>query len=172
MKVIFLDFDGVLNNQGSFLFETRRRRDQKIQGLKGVQHTLCHVNASNFQHILDTYKEVKVVVSSTWRLLHDVPELQGIFAEYLIDHTRIIGCTGVDKVGNDRGVEIQNYLDKHPEITHYIVIDDNDWGIVAAHPPEKFVKTDWYFGGLTFGHAEEAIQKLKTPKKEKANEAK
>lgn len=173
MKVIFLDFDGVLNNQGSFLWETRRRKEWKIQGVGGsVSETLCHVNASNFQMILDTYPEVKIVVSSTWRLHFDVPQLQGFFGQYRMDPSRIIGCTPQDRLAGNRGHEIQWYLDKHPEITHYIIIDDNDWGIVEAHPPEQFVKTDWYFGGLTFGHAQEAIQKLKTPKKEKSDEKK
>ena len=35
MKVIFLDFDGVMNSEGSFGYEHRRRNHHKEQGVKG-----------------------------------------------------------------------------------------------------------------------------------------
>ena len=55
MKVIFLDFDGVLNSQGSFVLEDRIRKDNiRRQNVKGkVNETLCHVCTSNFQLVLD-----------------------------------------------------------------------------------------------------------------------
>src|SRR4051812_13326145 len=133
MKVIFLDFDGVLNSQGSFLYEGRRRKEWKIQGVKGpVNQTLCNVCTANFQYILDTYPEAKIVISSTWRTIFSIAELQGILSEYHVDHSRIIGATPQDRLAGNRGHEIQWWLDKHPEVTHYIIIDDNDWGIEQA----------------------------------------
>lgn len=169
MKVIFLDFDGVLNNEGSFIYEARRRKEWKEQGVKGsISQTFDNVNASNLQLVLDTYPEVKIVISSTWRLMFSVEELQGKFAEYHIDHTRIIGATSEDRLTGSRGLEIKRYLEKHPEIKQYVIIDDNDWDITPHHPPETFIRTSWEYGGLTFGHAQEVIAKLKTPKKEKA----
>jgi hypothetical protein len=168
VKVIFLDFDGVLNNYGSFLYEARRRKKWKLQGIKGnVNETFDNVCASNLQYILDTYPEVKIVVSSTWRLLFSVEELKAKFAEYHIDDTRIIGCTPEDKLRASRGIEIKSYLENHPEIKQYVIIDDNDWDISPHHPPETIVKTSWEYGGLTFGHAQEVVEKLKTPKKER-----
>lgn len=173
MKVIFLDFDGVLNNSTSFVYESNRRKKWKEQGVGGaVNETLSNENTSAFQLVLDTYPDVKIVISSTWRELHDLPWLQAKLADYHIDSSRVIGATPKDHLSGNRGHEIQWWLDKHPEVTHYIIIDDNDWGIVQAHPPEKFVRTDWFLGGFHVGHADEAIKKLKTTKKEKADEEK
>ena len=152
MKVIFLDFDGVLNSQSSFIYEDARRKKHKEQGVKGrVPETLSHECTATFQMLLDQYPDVKIVVSSTWRMIFTLDQLREKLNEYHVDGSRIIDKTGQDYGGN-RGVEIQNWLDNHPEVKHYIIIDDNDWGIVQAHPPEKFVKTSWEFGGFQFGH--------------------
>ena len=161
MKVIFLDFDGVLNNSTSFLYESNRRKKWKEQGVGGaVNETLSNENTSAFQMVLDQYPDVKIVISSTWREIHDLTWLQAKLESYHIDSSRVIGATPKDRLNANRGHEIQWWLDKHPEVTHYIIIDDNDWGIVDAHPPERFVRTDWFLGGFHIGHAEEAVKKL------------
>lgn len=166
MKVIFLDFDGVLNSNASFLYEKRRRNEWKEQGVKGpINQTLCHICASNFQIVLDQYPDVKVVISSTWREMFDLDWLKEKLASYHIDSSRVIDKTPKDW-GQNRGLEIQEWLGNHPEVTHYIIIDDNTWGIPEIHGWEKFVKTTWE-AGMTFEHALEAIEKLQTPKKER-----
>lgn len=171
MKVIFLDFDGVLNSQSSFIYEDNRRKVHKEQGVKGrVSETLSNECAAVFQELLNQFPEVKIVVSSTWRIIFSLEQLRIKLNEYHVDGSRIIDKTG-RRHDADRGLEIQDWLDAHPEVTHYIVIDDNDWGIVQAHPPEKFVRTSWDFGGFQFGHLAEAIEKLKTPKKAKDDTA-
>ena len=171
MKVIFLDFDGVLNSEGSFLYEHRRRTQWKLQGIKGdVSETLCNVCTSNFQFILDTYPEVKIVISSTWRVFFSIVQLKEILASYHVDSSRVIDVTPNDTTwGGNRGVEIATWLKEHPEVKHYIVIDDNDWGIDAVHPKSQIVRTDWNTG-MTWNHVLEAIAKLKTPKKKKDEE--
>lgn len=168
MKVIFLDFDGVLNSEGSMHYEWRRRNHFKEQGLKGkIEESLCRVCTSNFQHILDTYREVKIVISSTWRINYSIPWLQEKLASYGIDSSRVIGRTPDlfrSTLNGDRGMEIAEWLSENPSVSHYIVIDDNDEGISKLHGHDKFVFTTWE-GGMTFAHANEAIKKLKTPKK-------
>lgn len=165
MKVIFLDFDGVLNSEGSFLYEDRRRKKWKIQGLKGpVSETLCNVCASNFQMILDKYPDVKVVISSTWRNLFTLDWLKEKLESYHISSNHVIDITSQDPGGN-RGLEIQIWLNNRPEVTQYVIIDDNDWGITPLHPWSSFVKTEWE-AGMTYTNALEVIQKLKTPKRD------
>lgn len=161
MKVIFLDFDGVLNSAGSFLLEDRIRKDNvRRQGVKGrVNETLCHVCTSNFQSVLDIYPDVKIVISSTWRELHDLDWLKEKLASYHIDSSRVIDKTPKDHLSGNRGQEIQWWLEKHPEVTQYIVIDDNTWGIPEFHGKERFVHTTWE-GGMTMDHAGEAVKKL------------
>ena len=165
MKVVFLDFDGVLNSQGSFLYEDNRRSKHGEQGVKGpVPETLCNVCTANFQMILDQYKEVKIVLSTTWRLLYSIDWLKAKLESYHIDSSRVIDKTP-SRYGDERGLEIQDWLDTHPEVTHYIVIDDNDWNISALHG-DRFVKTTWE-AGLTFDKAQEACEKLSNHHKNK-----
>lgn len=167
MKVIFLDFDGVLNSQGSFLYEDNRRKKHKEQGVQGpVNETLCNVCTANFQFVLDQYPDVKVVISSTWRNLFTLEWLKAKLQSYHIDSSRVIGITPEDTLGGDRGREIQWWLNKHKEVTHYIIIDDNDWGITPIHTPERFVHTTWA-GGMTIAHAAELCDKLSNKHKQK-----
>lgn len=171
MKVIFLDFDGVLNSQGSFVYEGRRRTQWKEQGVKGrVPETLCNVCTSNFQAVLDQYKDVKIVISSTWRVLFELDWLKQKLESYHIDSSRVIDKTPRTMSG-DRGHEIQMWLDKHPEVTHYIVIDDNDGDISAVHGKDRFVHTSWD-GGMTWAHTQEAIEKLSKYNQKKLKEKK
>lgn len=170
MKVIFLDFDGVLNSQGSFVLEDRIRKDNvRRQGVKGkVNESLCHVCTSNFQLVLDQYPEAKVVLSTTWRTMFSIEWLKEKLASYHVDSSRVIGVTP-QHWGDRRGQEIQDWLDEHPEVKHYIVIDDNDWGISPLHG-DRFVKTTWE-SGMTFQHAVEAIEKLSNEHKKKIDDA-
>ena len=69
----------------------------------------------------------------------------------------------------DRGKEIRAFLNEHPEITHYVIIDDNDWGITNEHGDGRFVKTTWE-GGMTFTHAQELAEKLSNFHKKKVEE--
>lgn len=173
MKVIFLDFDGVLNSQGSFLYEhNRRERDaerSKQPGEKGisgpVNETLCNVCTANFQHVLEQYPEVKIVLSTTWRTMFDLDWLKAKLASYGIDSDRVIDKTP-DLMFKGRGHEIQQWLDAHPEVTHYVAIDDNDDAISFIHGEDRFVHTTWE-GGMDFNHARQLIHKLSNANKKK-----
>jgi hypothetical protein len=159
MKVIFLDFDGVLNSETSFEYERRRRTVHKEQGVKGpVNETLSNQSCAAFQWVLDCYPEVKVVISSAWRTIYDLEWLKAKLASYHIDSSRIIDRTPVDP-GCNRGLEINTWLQNHPEVTHYAIIDDNDEGITTIHGTGRFVWTNW-FSGMHMGHAEELKDKL------------
>lgn len=162
MKVIFLDFDGVLNSQGSFLYEHNRRKVHKEQGVSGpINETLCNVCTANFQFVLDQHKDAKIVLSTTWRTLYSLDWLKEKLASYHIDSSRVIDKTPKDRMNfNGRGNEISWWLKEHPEVTHYVVIDDNDWGISEVHGEGRFVKTTWE-SGMTIAHAMELIEKLK-----------
>jgi hypothetical protein len=170
MKVIFLDFDGVLNSEGSFYYEYRRRNGFKEQNVKGpINETLCNVCASNFQYVLDTYPDAKIVISSTWRALFPLEWLKEKLNSYHIKGNRVIDKTPdlfASMLNSNRGIEINQWLSEHPEVKHYIVIDDNDEGISTLHGWDKFVKTEWE-SGMTWQHAQEAIHKFATPKKKK-----
>ena len=156
MKVIFLDFDGVLNSAASFGYEERFRDRNPNKVLGPVNQTLCNVCTSNFQLILEHFPEVKVVISSTWRNLFPLDWLRNHLAGYGIDSSRVIDKTPGTDWGY-RGEEIQAWLDKHPEVKTNVVLDDNEIG--GGIPDERIIKTSWNVG-LTLPHVREVIQKL------------
>src|SRR5437588_1068675 len=105
MKVIFLDIDGVLNctntpNSRKFPYIV----DPKL--LKRFKRLLRRTRA-------------KVVLSSTWRY-----DPAGIFSakRYGIPFIDVIP----DLPHEPRRKEILQWLQEHPEVTRYIVIDDED----------------------------------------------
>lgn len=157
MKVIFLDFDGVLNSSASFILETRKTK--AIRGMP-VNQTLCHVCCSNFQYILDKTPGVKIVISSTWREMFDLDWLRTKLSTYGIDSSLVIDKTpslmgnGWDRA--DRGVEINAWLKEHPEVTKFVVLDDN---FIGDGLEEKglVVQSRWEVG-LTIDLAREAIK--------------
>jgi HAD domain in Swiss Army Knife RNA repair proteins len=170
MKVIFLDFDGVLNSAASFLVERRIRQGKHtlkngrvaVEAFPPVSETLCRVCTSNFQHVLDEVPDAKIVISSTWRQIFTLDQLRDKLSEYGVDSSRVIGMTP-ETFGGERGREIEMWMTKHPEVTSYVILDDNYIG-----PPYQdnhydlgpnFVKTTWNVG-LTLALAVSAVKVL------------
>lgn len=142
MKVVFLDFDGVLNN-----FKERNFGEQ-------FSATCC----KNFSDLLEKEPELKVVVSSAWRI-GGLEYVKTVLQKNKIDSKRVIDITGNEK--GQRGHQIQCWLDKHPEVTNIVIIDDeSDMGDLLT----KLVKTN-SFVGLTTKHVEQAVEVLKKPLK-------
>lgn len=173
MKVIFLDFDGVLNNQGSFIKETRKRKNfakanntdeaTACSLLGQVNHSLDETNASNFQYILEKHPDAKIVISSTWRLHFTLEQLEEKLMSYGVDAKgRIVGKTPRLLRGFNsapRYSEIQEYLREHSEITNYVILDDEEMYYVYK---DRQALTHWWTG-LCFSHAKKAIDLLDDP---------
>jgi hypothetical protein len=87
-----------------------------------------------------------IVLSSSWRG-HDYDELTEFWDElrsvgYSKPRESLIGQT--DWKGSFRGLQIQRYLDAHPEIENYIIIDDD--GDMLNTQWNHFVYTDYRYG--------------------------
>lgn len=154
MKVIFLDFDGVIT----------------------IPSSRWHLKASlirNVKRIVDE-TDAKIVVSSSWR--HGFPEPnveetvrqiagrlkrcpRNAMLNWLVDN--LYDCTpfSVDSkyIGTGRGGEIQTWLDRHPDVENYVIIDDDD-GMLDSQL-YHFVQTN-YEDGLTGTEAVRAIKVL------------
>lgn len=153
MRVIFLDFDGVMNSIGSMIYNNRLN-------LLGLTTTPTHesfdpVASSNLQYILEELPDVQVVVSSTWRKYKNLAALQKIFEINNILADRMIGTTPVTEEGY-RGKEIESYLKDHPEITNFVIIDDDSDMQPYMH---MLVQTN-ASNGLTFTDAERVMELL------------
>lgn len=153
MKVIFLDIDGVLNSRQSTTF-WHNRRDQEqwennmYQSWKGtlreyIAMEFCPIALSNLEELIRRVPDVKVVVSSTWRMGETVESLKKIFSPSKLVSDAIIDSTPVFRDG-PRGNEIQDWIDKHPDITHYVILDDSS--DMLDSQKENFVHTSSLHG--------------------------
>ena len=151
MRVIFLDIDGVVNT----LILTKE--NLPYNGCKKYNDVYCYFadiydkRVSNEQAIMwlnIIYQECKIdgiIITSTWRLLDD--ENATLISECLYNtglnkNIKILGKTGVDK-NRHRGTEIDQYLEEHPEIKEFIIIDDDS----DMEPfMDRLVQTDIYAG--------------------------
>lgn len=134
MKILFLDFDGVLNSE-----RTR-------YALGGLPDDFRPAERAKFDPVaialiarLCRHSDVRIVVSSAWRNLHSVEECAQELGLPIIDQTPFLGAD-VYENNVQRGHEIQAWLDAHPEVTHYAIVDDMD--DMLASQQDHFVRTD------------------------------
>ena len=142
MKIIFLDVDGVLNNNDT---DTRNPL-----GYIGVDDTLC-------QRLRDIVAATgaKIVLSSAWRT---APRALPYLWEHCGPTVECIGETPYYPAGI-RGDEIQEWLDQNADrlkVNRFIILDDReDMGRVL----DRLVHTD-YEVGLTEEDVKFAIKML------------
>lgn len=144
MKVIFLDFDGVLNSSASFLYESRRKNQR-------IADTLSAVACSNLQHILDQDADIRLVISSTWRKLHSLQELQNILSSFGINGAKAISVTP-SVLSGDRAQEIKMWLEANPNVTQFVIIDD-DSDVLGVKDPRGHVFQTTAEDGLLYRQA-------------------
>lgn len=158
MKVIFLDFDGVLNSEASFHMEFKKKK--RNQTITKINETLSEVACSNFQMILDAVPEAQVVISSAWRVFFTLDWLKAHLTYYGIDGKRVMGVTGRTLSGH-RGREIREYLEdleeRIKEPVEYIIIDDSVGDLQLYK--ERLIATTWK-DGLLLGQAAYAAKLL------------
>ena len=106
MKVIFLDFDGVLV----------LKKDEDIE-------TFDHDCCSCLREII-IQTRCKLVLSSTWRLFpSDVRRMFCMLKAYGITPQDFLGKT---PLRDRRDEEIEAFLKKHTAIEQYIILDDSE----------------------------------------------
>ena len=152
MKVIFLDFDGVITT-----LKSKYKLDPDKMALIG--------------RIMDA-TDAKIVISSSWRrfsLEETIKEITDTSQFNVGDNPfpypdAVVGVTermySFSYPNNDRhfglprGVEIQYYIDTHKEIEQYVILDDDcDMLLCQA---DNFIHTDTY-EGISELDAEKAI---------------
>jgi len=145
MKVVFLDFDGVLNS-AAFLLIVKERDSQSLS-MEWWAESIDPSAVSRLNGLLAS-TGARVVVSSTWRICTSVAWLQEVL--------EMRGFTGdvYDKTNRiyevDRSSEIEEWLDRHV-VDAYVILDDDSDAEIEGH----FVRTD-YLAGLTDGDVREA----------------
>lgn len=124
MKVLFLDFDGVLNN-----FTQRNFGEQFSPGA-----------CKNLNSLMRRVPDLKIVISSAWRM-HGMEYCKAVLKKNGIDSERVIDITGNEH--GIRGHQIQCWLDRNPGVKAFAIIDDeSDMGELM----NKLVKTSSFIG--------------------------
>ena len=155
MKIIFLDFDGVMDT-------ARYELILRISGRPSVDAygTIFDPECVwNLKQIIDK-TGAKIVVSSSWKdllsfeVLLDMWEKRGLPGE-------VIGTTPYTLKCRNRGDEIDLWLKECPEECQYVILDDIDGSNFNEHQLERLVVVD-AVKGLDEVAAEKAIEMLDT----------
>jgi hypothetical protein len=164
MKVIFLDIDGVMNCQEEMLAMLKQNPKNRSD-VSLPSPTKCKL----LKQLVDE-TGAEIVLSSSWRLsLTAIQNIIDIFRPYGL---RLDGFTQecVSQIKfkgtkyenikpkhthkgwegsyiEDRGAEIAYWLLRHPEVTNFVILDDESSDIIEWLP-DNLVKTD-LLNGLT-----------------------
>ena len=157
-RVIFLDIDGVLqppSRQTRFkhdLEELRRSLADRFDDetylsmdkydLGAVYHDWDSGAVERLRRLCATCN-AKIVISSDWRRSNSTRWLRALFRihdlhRYVIDATKEI-----DGPPHYRAGEVKEYLDSHPEIERFVIIDDGFREEFDELFPEQFVHTGY-----------------------------
>lgn len=131
MKVLFLDIDGVVNCATT----TQRHR-----GYIGIDPHMAFLVGKIGLDVPD----LKVVLSSSWRCTDEGIEEVKRQVGPLHDFTPRSWYSKEEDHHSERGEEIQAWLDAHPEVTDYAIVDDDSGGM-HLHDG-KYFQTYWETG--------------------------
>lgn len=146
MKVIFLDFDGVLNAEADICRYGVCILSPQIRLLKQI------VDATGANIVLSTswrehWSAEEAACDQTGLLMNDIFSQHGL---QIWDKT--------PDLRTRREVEIKSWLDAHPETEQFVILDDAL--LSADFMNDHFVKTSSYFGGLDEADVKKAIEIL------------
>lgn len=160
LTAIFLDIDGVLQPGGSQkrfrhdLDALRRKLADQLGNEAYLEHDKYDLGAIHYDWDTEAVEglrrlcedfDAEIVVSSDWRLRKSVTTLKEYF------HVQGLGSRVRDKTPDgqdfrrDRAGEIKKYLDAHPEVARFVIIDDQYKHELGEMFPGKHVHTQYRF---------------------------
>jgi len=168
MRVIFLDHDGVIclsSNWGGRAKKWSKYRSENPESSPDKMHAPVDVRFDNFDEkavrILNSILEktgAEIVVSSDWKRWADVDEMgeyyesQGIIKKPIAFTPDLGECTWYTKevwvwsnrcdLEMSRVIEIKQYLHDHPEVTHWVSVDDLNMSKTSTHDG-YVIEQDW-----------------------------
>lgn len=165
MKVIFLDIDGVLNDDDFYLLRADKNSEYHEYYFK--PYPLSEFDPRCVERInkLVDITGAKIVLSSSWRL-DATDKLLNIFKQVglypFFAKTPVI--YDIDPITQEskyikRGEEIQKYLNEHKYVTKYVILDDGKDMLDEQLP--YFINCKSYYG-ISDEDVEKAIEILGT----------
>ena len=154
MNAVFLDIDGVLN---SMPFQNRTGLDFDDDMVKRLADIVLQTDSV-------------IILASTWNALRDCEDpacakMYSHLEEKLAEH--LLSIHDITEPKKVRPKAIHDYLKKHPEISNFVILDD-DFGpenYDRYHLSEHLIQTAHFVrkeenGGLQDRHVANAIDKL------------
>lgn len=168
MKIIFLDVDGVLNNEDTF--KHRREHYEK------TGKWLVEIDDIMVRRLADIVNSTgaKIVLSSSWRKMFGkdmTPANES--SQGLVDILHRYNLTILDRTGSSdtRQDEIDEWLKEHPEVNEFVILDDESFDLqkyigtrlvkTSAVKDGEMVKSMSQVTGLQPEHVQQAIKILK-----------
>lgn len=149
--IVFLDFDGVLatdNYDDLLLKEGDSLRD--IFGRKFDPGCI-----SSLKEVIES-TGADIVITSSWRQYLRLPVMRLMWRLRKMPG-RVVGFT--PRISDNRGLEIDKWLARHPETIGYVILDDMDKRQFEPVQHSHLVTCD-HFAGLSMDDAGRAIQIL------------
>jgi hypothetical protein len=175
MKVIFLDFDGVMCLSDQWGGRAKKMLKFKKEFPGSTEDDMpAWIKLDNFDFkatkVLNSillHYDVEIVCSSDWKLFATLEELQDMFDKYGVIKSPVDVTPNLVSYKSKsqfskyeleqwRMKEIKTWLSQHPEVTHWVAVDDMDLS-------EKFSPISGNSnGGLTnFVHTPKPTQGIK-----------
>lgn len=167
LKLIFIDVDGVLNNEENivYLYETTPKEDREKIILErgfGRHPAFSKRNLNNLKYIINS-TDAYLVLSSTWRLSQaGINSFIKAIESIGIERKRYLGHTPslYHNPNWGRGREIYTWLEKNNYKKNPYVIIDDDSDMNFKNCMEHFVKVNGTYG-LSIVDRQKAISILK-----------
>jgi hypothetical protein len=115
MRIIFLDFDGVLHPLGLQVEEHRTLNGKPVAKAIKVDF-FCWLPL--LLELVAEHGDVRFVAHTAWRESHDLARLQGYFGEH---RHLLVGATRADLPKLE---SIQVWLEQNPQVAHWRILDD------------------------------------------------
>jgi len=164
MRVAFTDFDGVLNSADW----TARRGGTPADWLDRSRD--LDPTAVARLNVIVEGTGAGVVISSSWRIMYPLDEIEKLLSDAGF-RGEIVGVTPCYRSGSwesgryaTRAEEIRAWLDEHPDVESFVILDDDGLGEKCGPSPldSRLVRTN-ILHGLQPEHVEAAIEILLGP---------
>ena len=168
MKVIFLDVDGVLNNQRTF--------QSMYEHHQSTGEWLLEVDEEMVGRLANIVSKTnaEIVLSSSWRtgFSYDTCEPLGERAQGLVDILSKYGLSIYSRTGHgkDRTDEVEEWLYNHKDVDSFVILDDDSYDLqkfigkelvkTSFTAPSEMVKDMSDCTGLQEEHVVQAIKIL------------
>ncbi len=151
MKIIFLDYDGVLHPD-QVVNDRRLGVILRCDGHNLFEHTELLLS------LLEPYPEIKIVLSTSWVRVLGFDQAKNRLPAELQE--RVVGATYSESMseyfaGLSRYDQISDYVNEH-EITDWIAIDDDGEGWPENENHRLVLTEDW--GGIGEAAAQKQLQ--------------